>query len=121
MVPATIGALARIVTNREEEPGRREENFFPLLYVFLSIVELGHVVMVKSAVKRNRRKSQREAARLQRLADAVPAMEEDEEILFKRPESVQSTPRASRSISPVPDDREGEPRDGGAGDGEDRT
>ena len=79
--------------------------------MFLSIVELGHVVMVKSAVKRNRRKSQREAARLQRLADAVPAMEEDEEILFKRPESVQSTPRASRSNSPVPDDREGEPRD----------
>ena len=34
------------------------------------------MAMVKSAVKRNRRKSQREAARLQRLADAVPVMEE---------------------------------------------
>ena len=79
--------------------------------MFLSIVELGHVVMVKSAVKRNRRKSQREAARLQRLADAVPVMEEDEEILFKWPESVQSTPRASRSNSPVPDDRDEESRD----------
>ena len=26
--PATIGALARILTNREEEPRRREEIFF---------------------------------------------------------------------------------------------
>ena len=69
------------------------------------------MAMVKSAVKRNRRKSQREAARLQRLADAVPVMEEDEEILFKRPESVQSTPRASRPNTPDPDDHEEEPRD----------
>ena len=70
-VPATIGAVTRIQTNREEEPRK----------IFFSIVELGHVAMVKSAVKRNRRKSQQEAARLQRLADAVPVMEEDEEIL----------------------------------------
>ena len=69
------------------------------------------MVMVKSAIKRSRRKSQREAARLQRQADAVLAMEEDEEILFKRPETVQNTPRASRSNSPDPDDREEEPRD----------
>ena len=65
------------------------------------------MAMVKSAVKRNRRKSQREAARLQRLADAVPVMEEDEEILFKRPESGQNTPRASRPNTPDPE----EPRD----------
>ena len=69
------------------------------------------MAMVKSAVKRNRRKSQREAARLQRLADAVPVMEEDEEILFKRPESDQNTPRASRPNTPDPDDHEEEPRD----------
>ena len=30
LVPATIGALARILTNREEEPKRREEYFFPV-------------------------------------------------------------------------------------------
>ena len=70
LVPATIGALARILTNREEEPKRREEFFFLCLYVFLSTVELCHVVMVKSsAIKKSRRKSQREAARLQRLDD----------------------------------------------------
>ena len=69
------------------------------------------MVMVKSAIKKSRRKSQREAARLQRQADAMPAMEEDEEILFKRLKTVPNTPRASRSNSPDPDDREEEPRD----------
>ena len=69
------------------------------------------MVMVKSAIKKSRRKSQREAARLQRQADAVLAMEEDEEILFKRPKTVPNTPRASRSNTPDPDDREEEPRD----------
>ena len=50
LAPATIGALVRIITNREGEPKRRERIFFSMcLYVFLSIVELGHVVMVKSA------------------------------------------------------------------------
>ena len=36
LVPATIGALARIVTNREEEPKRREEkkNFPVSLRIF---------------------------------------------------------------------------------------
>ena len=82
-----------------------------MLYALLSIVELGHVAMVKSAVKRNSRKSQREAARLQRLADAVTVMEEDEEIPFKRPESDQNTPRASRPNTPDPDDHEEKPRD----------
>ena len=70
------------------------------------------MVMVKSsAIKKSRRKSQREAARLQRQSDARLAMEEDEEILFKRPETVPNTPRASRSNTPDPDDREEEPRD----------
>ena len=93
-----------------KEEGRRGKNV-PLLYVFLSTRELYHVVMVKSAIKKSRRKSQREAARLQRQADAVLAMKEDEEILFKRPETVPNTPRASRSNTPDPDDREEEPRD----------
>ena len=94
-----------------KEEGRRGKKKFPLLYVFLSTRELYHVVMVKSAIKKSRRKSQREAARLQRQADAVLAMKEDEEILFKRPETVPNTPRASRSNTPDPDDREEEPRD----------
>ena len=64
------------------------------------------MVMVKSAIKKSRRKSQREAARVQRQADAALAMEEDEEILFKRPKTVPNTPRASRSNTPDPDDRE---------------
>ena len=76
------------------------------------------MVMVRSVVKKSRRKSQREAAGLRRQADAALAMEEDEEILFKRPKTVPNTPRASRSNTPDPDDREKEPRDG---DGENRA
>ena len=93
-----------------KEEGRREKKI-PLLYVFLSTRELYHVVMVKSAIKKSRRKSQREAARVQRQTDAALAMEEDEEILFKRPETVPNTPRASRSNTPDSDDHEEEPRD----------
>ena len=66
-------------------------------------------VMVKSAVKKNRRKSQREAARLQKQADAVLAMEEEEEVHFKRPDTVPDTPRVSRTNSP--DREEGEAKD----------
>ena len=62
------------------------------------------MAMVRSAVKKNRRKSQREAARLQRQADAVLAMEEEEEIHFKRPDTVPDTPRVSRSNTPDPED-----------------
>ena len=69
------------------------------------------MVMVKSAIKKSRRKSQREAARVQRQTDAALAMEEDEEILFKRPKTVPNTPRASRSNTPDPDDHEEGPRD----------
>ena len=58
------------------------------------------MVMVKSAVKKNRRKSQRVAARLQKQADALLAMEEDEEVHFKRPDTVPDTPRFSRTNSP---------------------
>ena len=67
------------------------------------------MVMVRSAVKKNRRKSQREAARLQKQADALLAMEEDEEVHFKRPDHVPDTPRVSRTNSPdreEEDDRE---------------
>ena len=60
--------------------------------------------MVKSAIKKSRRKSQRDAARLQRQADAVPTMEEDEEIHFRRQENVQDTPRVSRNNTPDPED-----------------
>ena len=62
------------------------------------------MAMVRSAVKKNRRKSQREAARLQKQADAVLAMEEDEEIHFKRPDTIPDTPRVSRNNSPDQED-----------------
>ena len=67
------------------------------------------MVMVRSAVKKNRRKSQREAARLQKQADALLAMEEDEEVHIKRPDTVPDTPPVSRTNSPdreEEDDRE---------------
>ena len=67
--------------------------------------------MVKSAIKKSRRKSQREAARIQKQTDAAVAMEEEEEIVFKRPRTVPNTPRVSRDNTPDPDDREEEPRD----------
>ena len=58
---------------------------------------------MRSAVKKNKRKSQREAARLQRQAEADLAMEEDEEIHFNQPENTPSTPRVSRSNTPDPE------------------
>ena len=67
------------------------------------------MVMVRSAVKKNRRKSQREAAKLQKQADALLAMEEDEEVHLKQPDTVPDTPRVSRTNSPdreEEDDRE---------------
>ena len=67
------------------------------------------MVMVRSAAKKIRRKSQREAARLQEQADALLAMEEDEEVHFKRPVTVPDTPPVSRANSPdreEEDDRE---------------
>ena len=62
--------------------------------------------MVRSAVKKKRRKSQREAARLQKQADAFLAMEEDEEIHFNRPDTVPDTPRVSRKNTPDPEDED---------------
>ena len=59
------------------------------------------MAMVRSAVKKNRRKSQREAARLQKQADAVRAMEEDEEIHFNRPDTVPDTPRYRAGIPQI--------------------
>ena len=81
---------------------------------FLSARELCHVVMVRSAAKKIRRKSQREAlklqeqadALLQEQADALLAMEEDGEVLFKRP-AASTTPSGSRANSP--DREEDEP------------
>ena len=62
-----------------------------------------------SAVMKNKRKSQREAARLQKQAEADLAMEEDEEIHFNRPETTPDTPRVSRNNTPDPeDDNQGE-------------
>ena len=72
--------------------------------------------MVRSAVKKNRRKSQREAARLQKQADAVLAKEEDEEVHFKRPDTVPDTPRSGRGGRPG-----GERLHRSLGDGEDRA
>ena len=59
---------------------------------------------MRSAVKKNKRKSQREAARLQKQAEADLAMEEDEEIHFNRPETTPDTPRVSRNNTPDPED-----------------
>ena len=67
--------------------------------------------MGKSAIKKSRRKSQREAARVQEQTDAVLTMEEDEEVLFKRPKIVPDTPQASRGNTPDPDDHLEEPKD----------
>ena len=70
---------------------------------FWSTQKLHHVAM-RSAVKRNKRKSQREAARIQKQAATNLAMEEDEEIYFNRPESTPDTPRVSRNNTPDPED-----------------
>ena len=69
------------------------------------------MAMVRSAVKKSRRKSQREAARLQKQADAVLAMEEDEDIHFNRPETIPDTPRVSRNNTPDPEDEDQGERD----------
>ena len=68
--------------------------------MFLSVRELCHVLMGKSVAKKIRRKSQREALRLQEQADTILAMEEDEEVLFKRPAASTDTPSGSRANSP---------------------
>ena len=67
--------------------------------------------MVKSAIKKSRRKTQREAANVKKQTDAVLTMEEDEEILIKRPKIVPDTPQASRRNTPDPDDQLEEPKD----------
>ena len=77
--------------------------------MFLSVRELCHVLMGKSVAKKIRRKSQREALRLQEQADTLLGMEEDEEVLFKRPAASTDTPSGSRANSP--DREEDEPED----------
>ena len=61
---------------------------------------------MKSVAKKNKQKSQREAARLKRQAEPDPAMEEDEEteVHFNQPENTPDTPRVSRSNTPDPED-----------------
>ena len=60
---------------------------------------------MKSVTKRNRRKSQREAARLKRLAVPDPTMDEDEEmeVHFNQAENTPDSPRVSRTNTPDPD------------------
>ena len=57
---------------------------------------------MKSVTKRNRRKSQREAARLKRQTEPEPTMDEDEEleVHFDQPENTPDSPRAT----PDPED-----------------
>ena len=67
------------------------------------------MLMGRSAASKLRRKSQREAVKLQEQSDATLAMEEEElameeeeEIVFKRQQIVPDTPRASRDSTPGP-------------------
>ena len=61
---------------------------------------------MKSVTKRNKRKSQREAARLKRLAVPDPTMDEDEEmeVHFNPPENTPDSPRVSGTNTPDPED-----------------
>ena len=61
---------------------------------------------MKSVAKRNKRKSQREAARLKRLAVPDPTMDEDEEmeVHFNQAENTPASPRVSRTNTPDPED-----------------
>ena len=65
---------------------------------------------MRSVIKKNKRRSQREAARLQKqaeqLAEVNLAMEEDEEIHFNRPETIPDTPRVSHNNTPDPEDED---------------
>ena len=56
---------------------------------------------MKSVTKRNKRKSQREAARLKRLAVPDPTMEE---VHFNQAENTPDTPQVSRMNTPDPED-----------------
>ena len=61
---------------------------------------------MKSVAKRNKRKSQREAARLKRLAVPDPTMDEDEEmeVHFNQAENTPASPRVSHTNTPDPED-----------------
>ena len=65
---------------------------------------------MRYVIKKNKRRSQRETARLQKQAEALAeanlAMEEDEEIHFNRPETIPDTPRVSRNNTPDPEDED---------------
>ena len=65
------------------------------------------MLMGRSAASKLRRKSQREAVELQEQSDATLAMEkeelameEEDEIVFKKQRTVPDTPRASRDSTP---------------------
>ena len=70
------------------------------------------MLMGKSVAKKIRRKSQREALRLQEQADTLLGMEEDEEVLFKRPAASTDTPLGSRSGRGRAGGLRNSPRDG---------
>ena len=55
-------------------------------------------------MKKNKRKTQREAARAQKQAETDLVMDEGEDLYFNRPESTPDTPRVSRSNTPDPED-----------------
>ena len=55
-------------------------------------------------MERNKRKTQREAARVQKQAATDLAMEEEEDLYFNRPDSTPDTPRVSRNNTPDPED-----------------
>ena len=65
---------------------------------------------MRSVIKKNKRRSQQEAARVQKQAEALAeanlAMKEDEEIHFNRPETIPDTPRVSRNTTPDPEDED---------------
>ena len=62
------------------------------------------------AIKKSRQKiTTRSRLEYKRQADALLAMEEDEEVLFKRPAASMDTPSGSRANSP--DREEDEPKD----------
>ena len=64
------------------------------------------MAMVRSAVKKNRWKSQREAARLQKQADAVLGYGGGRGDPLQSAETVPDTPRVSRNNTPDPEEED---------------
>ena len=86
--------------NREQEL-RREKKVFFLLHCSRTDGYFSHLAM-KSVTKRNRRKSQREAARLKRQGAPGPTSDdEDVEVHFKQAMTPLDSPPASPPPSPT--------------------